>query len=61
MTTAQTDSLLTASEVGDVFAVDAKTVVKWANRGDIPACKTPGGHWRFFRSDVDRFLLGVPE
>jgi len=55
-----TDSkeLMTPSEVAEVLRVDAKTVTRWAERGLIRAIKTPGGHNRFYRTDIDAIVNG---
>jgi excisionase family DNA binding protein len=52
------DRLLTPGEVARMFRVDAKTVTRWAAAGRIGAVKTPGGHRRFWESEV-RSLLEV--
>jgi excisionase family DNA binding protein len=36
--------------------VDPKTVSRWARAGKIPSVRTPGGHRRFRRSDVERLI-----
>lgn len=48
--------LLTPAEVAAVFRVDPKTVTRWAAAGRITSIRTPGGHRRFRRSEVDRLL-----
>jgi excisionase family DNA binding protein len=50
------DDLLTSAEVANLFGVERRTVVLWANRGRIPALRTPGGQHRF-RADEIRGLL----
>lgn len=50
------DVLLTSGEVGKLFRVDAKTVSRWANKGWISSVRTPGGHRRFWRSEVRELL-----
>jgi len=50
------DPLLTAGEVARLFRVDPKTVTRWANSGKITSVKTPGGHRRFRKSEVDALL-----
>lgn len=37
------ERLLTSQEVADLFRVDPKTVVRWANQGALAAIRTPGG------------------
>lgn len=50
------ENLLTPATVAKMFSVDAKTVSRWANKGDIPSIRTPGGHRRFRESDIRRLL-----
>lgn len=57
--TAETETeFLTIGEVAAVMAVTIPTIRNWERAGKISAIRTPGGHRRFRRSDVDR-LLGV--
>jgi excisionase family DNA binding protein len=46
------ESLMTPAEVAAVFRVDPKTVTRWAVAGRLASITTPGGHRRFFKSDV---------
>lgn len=48
--------LLKPFEVGAILRVDPKTVTRWANAGKIGSIRTPGGHRRFRRSEVDALL-----
>lgn len=48
--------LLTPAEVAALFRVDSKTVTRWAAAGRISSIRTPGGHRRFRRSEVNRLL-----
>lgn len=41
------DRLITTGDVADLFAVDPKTVTRWAKDGKLPYLTTPGGHRRF--------------
>lgn len=43
---------LTPAEVAHVFAVDPKTVVRWAKAGKLTSFWTPGGHRRFDAAEV---------
>jgi excisionase family DNA binding protein len=52
------DKLLTPGEIAKLFRVDPKTVTRWAHSGRLPSITTPGGHKRFWKSDVDRILEG---
>ncbi|MDZ7732186.1 MAG: BldC family transcriptional regulator [Acidimicrobiia bacterium] len=47
---------MTAGEVARAFAVDPSTVARWADSGKIASIRTPGGHRRFRRSDVEALL-----
>jgi excisionase family DNA binding protein len=55
-TTDYDDELLTPSEVARLFKVDPKTVTRWAHSGKLQSITTPGGHKRFRRSEVDKYL-----
>lgn len=55
-----TAELLKPAEVALAFRVDPKTVVRWANAGRLPSVRTPGGHRRFFRADVEALLRRTP-
>jgi excisionase family DNA binding protein len=52
------DVLLTTAEVAMMFRVDPNTVSRWASQGKLSAIRTPGGHRRFRKTDVDRVLDG---
>ena len=54
----QDNALLTPGEVAALLRVDAKTVTRWAERGLISSIKTPGGHNRFRRAEVDAIMRG---
>lgn len=47
---------LTAGQVAKLFNVHPTTVIAWADAGKLPSFRTPGGHRRFLREDVDAFL-----
>ena len=53
---ASPDQLLTPAEVAALLYVDPKTVSRWARAGRIPSVRTPGGHRRFRRSDVQALV-----
>ena len=54
--------LMTPAEVAQAFHVDPKTVTRWAVAGRLRSVRTPGGHRRYFRSEVEALLLGaVPD
>jgi excisionase family DNA binding protein len=47
---------MTPGEVAKIFRVDTKTVGRWAKAGKLSSVKTPGGHRRFRKSEVDKLL-----
>lgn len=49
---------LTLGQAAAYLGAAQSTVRKWADDGRLPAFYTPGGHRRFRRSDLDRFLAG---
>lgn len=53
-----TDRILTPGEVAGLFAVDPKTVTRWAKQGRLPHFTTLGGHRRFRWSDIESYLGG---
>lgn len=54
MTFSDKEKMLTPAEVAERFAVDPKTVARWAKQGKLPSIKTLGGHRRFPESVIDR-------
>ncbi len=62
---AQSESLLTPSEVASLFRVDPKTVTRWAKAGKLSSIRTLGGHRRYRESEVRALLAGsgggIPE
>lgn len=52
----QTPQWLTLSEASDFLGVHYTTLRTWADNGDIPVFRTPGGHRRFSAADLRRFL-----
>ncbi len=49
-------SRLTAGDVARAVRVDLKTVHNWVQRGLLRGARTRGGHLRFLRTEVVRFL-----
>ena len=47
---------LTLSNVADMLGVHEGTVRRWADAGRLPSYRTPGGHRRFLRDDVVKFV-----
>jgi len=54
--TTDRDTLLTPTEVAEMFRVNPKTVTRWAKSGKITAIRTLGGHRRFRSREIARFL-----
>lgn len=50
------EKMLTPQQVADIFAVDPKTVTRWAQAGKLPCIKTLGGHRRFKQSVIDALI-----
>ncbi len=53
MPNTDTERLLTPKQVAQRFAVDPKTVTRWARTGKLPSIRTPGGHRRYRESVVE--------
>lgn len=47
------DALLTAGDVAARFGVSRNTIDHWVQRKWLPVFRTPGGHRRFRRADVE--------
>ena len=52
------DNLMTCGEVAAIFRVDPKAVARWAKAGKLTSIRTPGGHRRYFKSEVEALLRG---
>jgi len=48
---------LTPKQVAELLMVSPATVRHWAEKGDLKALLTPGGHRRFLPEDVEKFTL----
>lgn len=54
------DELLTTAQVARHFRVDASSVRRWVDNGQLrPTLTTPGGHYRFARRDVETLAAKV--
>src|SRR5665811_184976 len=47
---------LTPNEVAELLMVSPITVRSWAQKGLLVAKVTPGGHRRFLKNDIERFM-----
>jgi excisionase family DNA binding protein len=47
---------LTLGQAAKYLGVAQSTIRKWSDLGRVPAFYTPGGHRRYRRGDLDRFL-----
>ncbi len=50
----------TLSEASKLLGVHPATIRQWSDEGKLPTFRTPGGHRRFARSDIDRLLHMSP-
>lgn len=50
------DPLLTPREVAELFGVRTTTITRWAPEGTLTALRTPGGHRRYRRQELQRPL-----
>lgn len=48
----QENALMTPAEVAALFAVNPKTVARWAKSGQLTVQRTLGGHRRYRRDQV---------
>jgi excisionase family DNA binding protein len=48
--------VFTPAEVAGILRVDPRTVSRWAKQGLLPCFRTPGGHRRFHREDVEKLI-----
>jgi excisionase family DNA binding protein len=52
---------LNLSEAAKILGVHPSTLRAWADRGDLPAHRTPGKHRRFLRADVESWAASRRE
>jgi predicted site-specific integrase-resolvase len=52
--------VMNTGEVGAAFGVDPHSVTRYANTGKLRSFRTPGGHRRFYRAEVEALLAGKP-
>jgi len=54
------DNILTTTAAARLLGVATSTVQMWMESGALASWKTPGGHRRTHRADVDRLLARLP-
>jgi excisionase family DNA binding protein len=57
---AQQSEWYTLSEASKILGVHPATVRQWSDEGKLGAFRTPGGHRRFSRGDIERMLRVSP-
>ncbi len=48
---------LSPQDAAAIIGCHEDTLKRWAADGKVAAFRTPGGWWRFRRSDVDEFIV----
>jgi len=56
LTETPTNPWLNLNAAARYLGVHPTTLRRWADQGDLPCLRTPGGHRRFARNDLDAFL-----
>ena len=59
MTESLSSSWLELSEAADFLGVHFTTLRRWADAGQVPFIRTPGGRRRFSRNELTAFLAGL--
>lgn len=54
-TSAQSDTLMSLTDVAEYLQVADRTIYIWAHQGTIPSFKL-GNIWRFKKSDIDAWI-----
>lgn len=49
---------LSPAAAAAIIGCHEDTLKRWTANGKVPAFRTPGGWWRFRRSDIEAFLAG---
>lgn len=53
------DILLTPGQVAEALNVGVDTVRRWAQDGKLSAVRTPGGHYRYRASEVEKLIAAA--
>jgi excisionase family DNA binding protein len=56
-----TQELLTIAQAAELLGVHPRTLRQWADRGHVAHVQTPGGHRRFLRAELERFVQRMGE
>lgn len=56
-----TSDWVSLREAADILGVHPATVRNWADKGELPMRRTPGGHRRFNRDDLVRYAQSQEE
>ena len=51
-----TSEWVSLGEAAEIIGVHPATIRNWAERGELPCRRTPGGHRRFRRADLEQWL-----
>lgn len=57
----QASDWVSLREAADILGVHPATVRNWADKGELPMRRTPGGHRRFNREDLVRYAQSQDE
>lgn len=52
------EQLMQPGDVAKAFCADGKTVRRWAREGVLASIRTPGGHRRYSRQQVEHIMRG---
>ena len=52
------EHVMTPTEAAEAFKVDPKTIYTWARCGRLASIRTPTGHRRYSRQQVEHLLRG---
>lgn len=55
---ARGEQLLTVRQAAELLGVSKSTLRNWTARGLVEATRTDGGHRRYRRADIERFVAG---
>ena len=51
-----TDIIYTTHEAAKILKAHCTSVINWIEQGELKAYKTPGGHRRIRKQDLDKFI-----